>query len=299
MINSSREVKLMTEIDRYLFDLNGYLLLRGVLSNHEVDEINTVMDRILSDWSIKAKAGHIITGFDEETAKEENKDPSKNCVGFYSGRLLDWGVPIRKLVGHDKIMPYLLEMIGPTLRLDHQYAILMRAKPPSAGHGLHNAGTPYEPVHSYQYRDGRFFSTLTTVSYALTDVPPGGGGFCVIPGSHKSCIPKPRHFWNIANPPDCVIHIPVQRGDAVIFTEALTHGALPWTSEKDGERRALLFKYCPGYMQWETRSQLPEGDYQWEEHQKYLLRPAYYHDREAINWSPVKQTRDTAGTAAD
>ena len=289
----------MTEFERYLFDLNGYLILRNVLSGEEVDEINAVMDKVLADWHIKAKAGHIITGFDEETANEENTDPTKNCVGFYSGRLLDWGTPLRKLVGHDKVLPYLIEMIGPTLRLDHQYAILMRAKPASAGHGLHCGGTPYEPVHSYHYRDGQFFSALTTVSYALTDVPPGGGGFCVIPGSHNSSVPRLRQFWNVANPPECVVHLPLRKGDAVIFTEALTHGALPWISEKDGERRAVLFKYCPGYMQWEKRSQLPAGSYEWEEHQKYLLQPAYHHDREQIKWPPARQAKEHAGAAAD
>ena len=289
----------MTEVERYLFDLNGYLVLPGVLSGQEIDEINAVMDKVLPDWHIKAGSGHIITGFDEETAREENTDPTKNCVGLYSGRLLDWGAPIRKLVGHDKVLPYLIEMIGPTLRLDHQYAILMRAKPASPGHRMHNAGTPYEPVHSYHFRDGRFFSALTTVSYALTDVPPDGGGFCVIPGSHKSSIPPPLHFRDVTNPAECIVHVPLRRGDAVIFTEALTHGALPWISDKDGERRALLFKYCPGYMQWETRLQAPEGNYGWEEHQKYLLRPPYHQNLGTIRWPPARQVKETAGTAAD
>jgi ectoine hydroxylase-related dioxygenase (phytanoyl-CoA dioxygenase family) len=289
----------MTELEQYMFDLNGYLILRNVLSSQEVDDINAVMDRVLQDWHIKAKTGHIITGFDEESAKEENTDQQETYLGYYSGRLLDWGEPIRKLVGHDKIMPYMIKIIGPALRLDHQYAILMRAKPASPGHRLHNAGTPYEPDHSYHFRDGRFFSGVTTVSYALTDVPPNGGGFCVIPRSHKSSMPRPRHLLNINDPPECVVHLPLQKGDAVIFTEALTHGTLPWISEKDGERRALLFKYCPCFMQWETRSQLPQGDYEWEEHQKYLLLPAYRYHRPPINWPPEKQTGEASGAAAN
>jgi hypothetical protein len=276
----------MTELEQYMFDLNGYLIVRNALSGQEVDEINALMDRILPDWPVKTNAGHIITGLDEQSASEENKDPKEGYVGLYSGRLLDWGKPVRKLVGHDKIMPYLIDIIGTVLRLDQQYAILMRAKPASAGHRMHGGGTPYRSVHSYHFRDGRSYSALTSVSYALTDVPPGGGGFCVIPGSHKCGIAPPHHLLDINNPPECIVHLPLQRGDAVIFTEALTHGALPWISETDGERRALLFKYCPGFMQWETRLQGPEGDYEWEEHQKYLLEPAYHHHREPINWPP-------------
>jgi ectoine hydroxylase-related dioxygenase (phytanoyl-CoA dioxygenase family) len=170
----------------------------------------------------------------------------------------------------------------------------MRAKPASVGHPLHGGGTPYEPVHSYHFRDGRSFSALTAVSYALTDVSAGTGGFCCIPGSHKSSIRRPHHFRDVANPAECLVHLPLRKGDAVIFTEALTHGALPWLSEKDGERRALLFKYCPGYMQWERRSQLPSMKYEWEEHQQYLLTPAYATQRRPINWPPAGQGKMAA-----
>ena len=288
----------MTEEEKYLFDLKGYIVLRSVLSSKEVDEINAVIDRVLPDWHIKSNSGHILTGLDEDSAGEENTDRTKNPTGLYSGRFLDWGEPLRKLVGHDKILPYMIELIGPNLRLDHQYAIMMRAKPESAGHVLHSGGTPYYPVHSYHVQDGRSFNGLTTVSYALTDVLPGGGGFCVIPGSHKSSMRLPRHFMDVAHPAECVVHIPLNKGDAVIFTEALTHGALPWKSETDGERRAVLFKYCPGHMQWETRPQLPSKNYEWQEHQKYLLTPAYYRFRPAIPWPPATQEKGQTGVAA-
>jgi hypothetical protein len=37
-------------------------------------------------------------------------------------------------------------------------------------------------------------------------------------------------------------------GTAVIFTEALTHGALPWSSDK--ERRTIFYKYNHPAMAW-------------------------------------------------
>ena len=36
----------MTDEERYLFDLQGYLVLRGVLTQGEVDELNEVSDRV-------------------------------------------------------------------------------------------------------------------------------------------------------------------------------------------------------------------------------------------------------------
>ena len=40
----------------------------------------------------------------------------------------------------------------------------------------------------------------------------------------------------------------VEAGDALIFTEALVHGTMPWTA--DHERKALLYKYSPGHSSW-------------------------------------------------
>ena len=37
-------------------------------------------------------------------------------------------------------------------------------------------------------------------------------------------------------------------GDAIIFTETLTHGTLPWTAAH--ERRALLYKFSPGTLSY-------------------------------------------------
>ena len=40
----------------------------------------------------------------------------------------------------------------------------------------------------------------------------------------------------------------MKAGDVLIFTEALTHGTMRWTASH--ERRQILLKYCPHYMQW-------------------------------------------------
>ena len=60
---------------------------------------------------------------------------------------------------------------------------------------------------------------------SLVDVPEGNGFVC-LPGSHKrNFTPK----LSIYDGPPTVINVPVSAGDAVIFTEALMHGARRWT----------------------------------------------------------------------
>lgn len=272
----------MTEAERYLFDLNGYMVIKGVLSGEQVNEINEVIDVVLPSWEVASASSYIHTGLDEETLGIGNKDPARGPVDFYAGLLLDWGEPIRKLVGHEKILPYMLELIGDDLRLDHQYAIFMKSDPLYRGrHTLHGGGTPYSPSQYYHFRDGRFFNGLTVASFCLTDVPLGAGGFCCIPGSHKSNLPLPPAYESAADPPGCVVHVPMTAGDALLFTEALTHGALTWKARH--ERRALLFKYCPGHLQWEKRSPFTSHDYPWDACQRRLLEQPYVGNRPPVS----------------
>jgi hypothetical protein len=87
----------MTETERYLFDLHGYLVIRDVLSEKEVEEINVLIDKILPSWDVRANAKYIVTGWDDGISQDGNTDPNVGSVSIYVGRLLDWGEPIRRL----------------------------------------------------------------------------------------------------------------------------------------------------------------------------------------------------------
>lgn len=71
----------------------------------------------------------------------------------------------------------------------------------------------------------------------------GCGWFCCVPGSHKAnfALPDPHD-------PLLVLEVELQAGDVVFFTEALTHGTMPWLGPE--QRRSLLFKYAPGFLAW-------------------------------------------------
>lgn len=272
----------MTQEEQYLFDLRGYLILRRVLSEAEVDEINCVIDKAVPHWEEKAKAKQAITGIGQDVIATENHDPTKGHVGFMSSLLLDWGEPMRRLVGHKKVLPYLIDLLGANLRLDHQFVVLMTAG--SVGEPLHGGNTPHHQGEYFEIKNDRIYCGLTVVSIALCDVEAGSGGFCLIPGSHKSNFPLPPAFQELSFSSECVVQPALSKGDVVIFPEALIHGALSWRSP--WERRAVIFKYCPGYIQWEKGSPYVSGDYPWEEHQRYLLSLPYRTERGGIPWPP-------------
>ena len=86
------------------------------------------------------------------------------------------------------LVPYLEEILGDDFRLDHDYAEHMI----EGGAGeLHINGTPYSMMFHYNAVDGNIHCGLVAVAWALKDIPPGAGGFCCIPGSHKSSFSPP------------------------------------------------------------------------------------------------------------
>ena len=70
------------------------------------------------------------------------------------------------------------------------------------------------------------------------------GCFAVIPGAHKSNFPKPWGGHPDENP--VLTPIPAKAGDAIIFTEALTHGSV--INVSGNPRRTLYYCYSIGYM---------------------------------------------------
>ncbi len=145
---------------------------------------------------------------------------------------------------------------------------------------LHSGGEPYKANAYYVHKNGRMFNGLTVVSYALTDINPGDGGFCSLPGSHKSNYPGPPKYVSLEEPCEALVHVPVKAGTALIFTEALTHGIMPWTASH--ERRSLLYKYSPGNQAWmgEYRVEMPKSDL--TERQRLAMEPPYTQKRASV-----------------
>jgi len=237
----------MDEAQRYFFDLNGYLLLEDLLSPAELAAANAAVDA-------------------RQLPVPAPDDGTPRFHGF-----LQWEEPVfRSLMDHPRLVPHLREIIGEGFRLDHEYGIYMRRN--RAGLQLHGGGTPFDPSEYYLVQGGRMYNGLIVVSWALADVPPGAGGFCCIPASHKQQWRQPAHPGGFA--PDALLRqVPQPAGSALIFTEALRHGTLPWSA--DHERRSVLYKYCPGHMAWGHREAAPEFLARLTDNQRLLVEPPY------------------------
>ena len=116
----------------------------------------------------------------------------------------------------------------------------------------------YFPFHSgsedgvirgqYRFVNGRFRCGQVNMLLALTDIGPGDGGTMVIPGSHKSNFTHPnvKPGWDETQRIDGVegaLEVHLNRGDALLFVDALSHGAS--TRTNPGERRVVIYRFGP------------------------------------------------------
>jgi len=208
---------------KFLFDLEGYLVLPGVLTETECDALNEMADRV---WSRSAEDG-----------------PFRRTEAVSL-----WGQPFLDLMDHPKVLPVLAELLGSRLRIDHDYCIFMEEGAPSQM--IHGGPRRIETDHWYYYSDGIMRNGLTVATYALSDAAEGDGGFVCVPGSHKTNFMHnlPQSVREQTIEPHYVRNPPMNKGDVLIFTEALMHGTRAWTGKH--ERRAVLYKYSPPHSTW-------------------------------------------------
>jgi ectoine hydroxylase-related dioxygenase (phytanoyl-CoA dioxygenase family) len=253
----------MDETQRYWFDSQGYFVVPGVLDEAQLAHLKATMGPPTEQH--------------DPGAKEENP--------------LHWSESWRQLLDLPVLRPILESLVGnhelrrfrenrsgadflPTYRLDHINVHQHVAKG-FAGMDFHGGWTGAGGSQYFRYHDGEFYNGLIVVAFELFDTGANGGGFCCIPGSHKSNLPLPRDW--VAKGGDAgglVKGISARQGDAIIFTETLVHGTLPWTV--DAPRQTAFYKFSPHGTSWTADYFDPEDFVQYEDmtdRQLALLEP--------------------------
>ena len=231
----------MNEEQRYLFDTFGYLVIPDVLAPSQVDELRETIQQPT-----------------EQFAPADQKVIP-----------LHWSKVWRDMLDLPTLSPLLEELIGnhrlragqqarskedpnaqvvPTFRLDH-INVHTHVRKNFKGGILHGGWLGTGGSQYFAYHDGRFYNGLVSVSFELYDTRANGGGFGCIPGTHKGNVPLPETWRDLSRDvPDFVTRVAAEPGDAIVFTEALTHGTLPWTV--DEIRETVFYKFSPHATSW-------------------------------------------------
>lgn len=261
----------MTELEKYLFDLQGFLVVRGLLTEEEVVRLNAAVD---ANREKVGEDGNSYVG-DSSTLKGERKR------GMFTGMLTwdkPWCEPFRELLAHPGAIPYLDTILGRGWKLDHMPFLLCGGSG-AEGLRLHGPGHQFDGAQYYVYKNGTMRCGMVVLQFQLADVLEGQGGFCCIPGSHKANFRCPREVEEYEAATECVINPACRAGDMILFNEATTHGTLPWRAPH--ERRSLLYRFSPKYLHFAGgvyQSVFPEWVNELTEAQRAVLEPPYiYH----------------------
>ena len=117
----------MTDDEKYLFDLMGYLVLRQVLTPQEVARCNEAIDRHV-DRAVEDERS-LAAGSEALEGTSHRKDLTK-MLGWER----PWCEPFRELLVHPTVMPYLETILGKAFRLDHGPGLIVMELDAKAAH---------------------------------------------------------------------------------------------------------------------------------------------------------------------
>ena len=187
----------MSEREKFLFDLQGFLHIRDFLTADEVSALNEAVDANVAPMEEYDYPGpnQYAGGMDGEFA-----------VRTEHGMLTwekPWCQPFRDLIAHKKLVPYANSIFGRGWRLDSGPSLIM-ARKGTGGHGLHGH-TSRQPDGSqgFAFANGEFRAGMTVFEYQLRDTGEGDGGFACIPGAtrptssalRRSCSTTATERW--------------------------------------------------------------------------------------------------------
>lgn len=234
----------MTEDERYLFDLNGFLIVRGVLTAEEVAAANRAIDNHAHEM-VERSDGALRNAV--EGTKFFGQGPGRMDLG----QCLEWGREesrvFQSILAHPRLVPIFHGILGKGYRMDHLPLVLAQNKG-SEGFQLHG-GTidcgsgEYNPHLAYHCHHGTIRSSLLGCNVILEDHNLGDGGFCIVPGSHKSNFKMPKGMVDGEMYEEYIIQPATKAGDVILFSEGTVHGAKSWTSDR--QRRTALFRFSP------------------------------------------------------
>ena len=225
-----------TELEEYLFDLRGYIVLESAVDAQDLRAMNEIVDSILPMGPGKWR-GRL------NTLGNSSDNASDNLV---IENIFEAGSVFEKMIDHPSWIDHMRRFVGSTdgLFIDEAFVNVRQSK---TGLGLHSGAHKRRIRTQYRYHDGEFRCGQINILLAMTDIGAGDGPTMLIPGSHKSNIIHPA----FADRPgsletvEAAIEVNLKAGDVALFVDCVAHGA--GFRSNDGERRIMLYRYGPGW----------------------------------------------------
>lgn len=248
-MNSSKTIrtKMVTDLDKYLFDLRGYLILEDVLPHDILTGCNTILDD-LGDTQPGEWRGHVHGHF------FSSRTEGLNLQQIYEG-----GTPFEYLIDNPAWIDHVKCFVGGQSSFDYQHGPLFidenfaSIRGPGKAIGLHSGPIPWAKRCQFHVHNQQFNCSQINILMAFNDIGPGDGATMVIPGSHKSNFRHPEFDKNqmatnesrSADGVSGAIEVHLKAGDALLFVDAICHGSAKRVTS--GERRIAVYRYGPSW----------------------------------------------------
>jgi hypothetical protein len=231
-------------LEDYLFDLQGFLVLKNALSPEEVRACNETIDSIPP----------IEPGEWHGNVHRQNHHP-KNGINYQ--QIYEAGPAFERLIDHPSWIRYIVRYVGGAGTFDwvHGPAFIdenfANLRGPGEAIGLHSGGHRGVIRTLYSCRDGEFHCGQVNILVALRDIGPGDGATMVIPGSHKSNLEHPRfreqeqYGIGSVDQTEGAIEVHLNAGDAILFVDSIAHGSAE--RKNSGQRRICVYRYGPSW----------------------------------------------------
>ncbi len=250
----------------YLFDLQGYLILRNAISKDDLREMNQWVD---DQWSHveNAQLSGANTGsnqwIDNVELHSYGKDDGVNFQNIIEG------APVfERMIDNPAWAPLARKYINPVNGMSiHENFLNVRG--PGGFLYIHCGGhTPLCYLTFRNHNTGEWMVGQINVIMALTDIGPGDGPTVLVPGSHKATEIHPRlevdgkglvaiDDHQAAGTALGMQEMYLNAGDVLFFTDALTHGSAERTNP--GHRRVAIYRYSPRFIRTRFNYEWSEG----------------------------------------
>lgn len=240
----------ITDRDKFFFDLNGFLVLKGAIARDHLAAINDVLDTYV-EMNPPLKHGEWVGGVHVHTYG--GKD------GVNLQQIYEAGEPFERLVDHPAWIDKVKTFVGGQEDFDAHHGPLfidenfVSLRGPGEAIGVHSGGHKLVKRCQYRFRNGQFGCGQINILMAFNDVGPGDGATMVVPSSHKANFQHPDYGKNRMQQGEArsvdgmegAVEVHLEAGDALLFVDAIMHGSAKRVN--DGLRRIAVYRYGPSW----------------------------------------------------
>lgn len=239
----------------YLFELNGYLIVKGAVSVEDIAEMNAWANAHWEYMDGPRRGGNGGCADGDWIGWVETHTYS-DADGINFQNIIEAGAVFERHIDHPAWIEHVQRWINPHNGLSlHETLLNIRGR--DGYIGIHCGGhIPCSYMTFRQANTGEWMVGQINCITALEDIGPGDGPTTLIPGSHKATIPHPKLTGDegsrtyrsdeAAGIALGMRELYLDAGDVLLFTDTITHGSAART--RDGFRRMLLYRYSPRWI---------------------------------------------------